>query len=166
MINTNANPISHKSRYRLCQKLKPISLNVGRDRDELDGFWPSGLDDEDLDQNASSPPTAPQPQTAADSTPAKGSDKKSEQPIDLDDAEPSKKKTPAAETPGDAKKPDVKKPEDETKKMTDEDAAKKANVDSDQKKSDDERGQKKAETDAAAKKAEAKRKEDLNNHMT
>ena len=90
-------------------------------RDEIDGFWPSGEDDEELntDQNDRGPHTAPKPQTAAESTPAKGNDKKSEQPIDLDDPEPAKKETPAVDKPEDAKKPEVKKPEDaRTKKST------------------------------------------------
>ena len=65
------------------------------------------------------------------------------------------------------KKPDVKKPEDESKKKTDEVAAKKAKEDADQKKKDDEEAaETKSEADAATKMAEAKRQEDLHNHTT
>ena len=129
-------------------------------RDEIDGFWPAGEDDEYLHQNDQTPSNAPQPLTAAESTQAKWNPMKWEQQIDMDDGEPSNTQRPPDETP------DVKKPEHEMKKKTDEDVAKKEKEDVDKKKSDEEAAQKKSETDAAAKKEEAKRQEDLNNHMT
>ena len=66
-------------------------------RDQVDGHWPSGEDDEDLviDQNVESPP---QPQTAAASSAPKEDEKKSET-VDVDDHKPAKPEIPAVEKP-------------------------------------------------------------------
>ena len=83
----------------------------------------------------------------------------------MDESEPPQD-SGAAEWPEDAKMSDVKKPENETKKQTDEVAAKNAKEDADKKKSHEDAAQKKSEADATAKKAEAKSQDDLNKHMT
>ena len=87
-------------------------------RDDVHGHWPSVEDDEDVDivHHDAAAPTAPQPQTAAETMTPKEDDKKTEQPFDVDDPDSARKWTPAAEKPEDAKKPDVKKPEDESKR--------------------------------------------------
>ena len=59
--------------------------------EQVDGYWPSWEDEENLSQNDSGPRTAPQAQTDAESTATKGNDKK---------------ETPAAEKPEDARKED------------------------------------------------------------
>ena len=128
-------------------------------RDQVDGHWPSGEDDEDLviEQNDENPP---QPQTAAAST-AQKEDKKSE-PLDLDGAKPAKPERPTVEKP----KEDTKNPEDAKKTKIDEDLAKKTKEDADKKKAaEDLLAQQKAAANVAAK-AEAKRQDDLNKHPT
>ena len=98
------------------QSDKPQALQSRRgqaNRDEVYGHWPSGEDDDDLDndQNDAATLTGPQPQTAAETTPKEDA-KKPEHGFVVKDSEPAKN-----DTHNDAKpKEDVLKPADAMKK--------------------------------------------------
>ena len=119
--------------------------------DQVDGYWPSGEEDEELDPGVTryrahdgAAPIAPQ--TAAQSQTSTEGSKKPDQ-AKGDDNKPE----PAKEGEAGKKEGDENKPEDAAKKAAEEAAALKKKADNEAK---------------ATKEAEEKRQEDLSNHLT
>ena len=155
--------------------MQPQSLQSARaqsHRDEVDGSWPSGEEDEELDPGVTRyrahdgpVPTAPQPQPPPQGQTSTEGDKKPEQPKGEE-----KKPEPAKEAdkkPDVAKEGDAANKEDAGKKPT-EDASTKTPEDpaAKKKKTDEEEAARKKAEAVAAKKAEEKRQEELSNHLT
>ena len=166
--HSRSNPVSqsHTPRPSGKQTEQPQALQLKRgqaQRELVDGHWPSGHDYEDLDIDVANDAAAAQPQTETQSS--NKNEKKSE-PIDVDDTEPVKKETPAAQKTEVNKTADVAKNAavDAGKKKDDEDDPKKVKIGDDEEA--EKAAKKKADDDAKAKKAaEAKRHEDCSNQL-
>ena len=150
---------------------QPLQSQRGQaNRDQVDGSWSSGEEDEELDQGVTRyrahdgpAPTTPQTQTAAQSQTSTEGDKKPEQAKDGDKKpETANDEEPAKEAD---KKPEVAK---EEKAANKEDAEKKPAEDAKKKPTEDPAAKKKKADDEAKgkKEAEVKRQEDLSNHLT